>query len=423
MIFFKKTIKPILLILLLTGFGSCSEVEPDIPPMAAISSDSIVTLGELRGMIEPGETERFTESGKQLFAVVTMDEKNGNIYRQAYIEDTTGGVNLRMNISADISEGDSIRIALKGSILSYFNNMLQLDSVDGPARIVIQEKGVHKEPEVVTISQILAGNHQARLVKLENVQFLETEIGETWADGFNLLTLNRTLQDCSNNTIIVRTSGYADFANDTLPNGNGTFIGIVTQFRDTWQLIVRDPIELAMNNQRCQIAETGVKVFEENFDSDLGSFTDYNIIGAQTWGHVTFDDGSAYINGFAGGAVANQDWLVSPQIDLTNYQNAILQIREAINFISSYDDLEVLIATDYEGGDPTSTGTWTNITNFSRPAGNNWTYLNSNDIDISQFDGSSIHLALKYTSNTSSASGWQISRVSIFADEVLTNTK
>ncbi len=418
MIFYKKILKLTLLITLITGLGSCTEEEPDIPPMAVISPDSIVTLGQLREMIEPGETHRFVESGKQLFAVVTMDEKNGNIYRQAYIEDTTGGVNLRMNVSADISEGDSIRIALNGSILSYFNNMLQLDSVDGPVRIVIQERNVRKEPELVTIRQILEGNHQARLVKIENAQFLETEMGETWADGFNLTTLNRTLQDCSNNTIIVRTSGYADFANDMLPDGNGEFIGIVTQYRDIWQMVVRDPSELEMNNERCDIAETGVKVFEENFDNGLGSFTAHNILGAQTWSHVTFDDGSAYINGFAGGAVANEDWLVSPQIDLSNYQNAILQIREAINFISSYDDLQVLIATDYESGDPTASGTWVNITGFSRPPGNNWTYVNSGDIDVTQFDGQTIHVALKYTSSTSSASGWQVSRISVLADEI-----
>lgn len=248
---------------------NCSKDEKDIPPIASIDPDSIVTIGDLRAMIAPGQTYSFRNSGKQLFAVITMDQGNGNIFRQAYIQDHTDAVNLRMAVNnTDLKMGDSIRLALNGATISYFNNMFQLDSVDGNKNIVKQAAGKYLEPVTVTINDIKSGGYQARLVRIENVQFTNSELGETWADGINRFNVNRTLQDCENNTIIVRTSGYADFADDILPEGNGSFIGVVGQFGDTWQLYVRDPEELTMTNERCVIdtGETGTGTLEDPFN-------------------------------------------------------------------------------------------------------------------------------------------------------------
>lgn len=41
----------------------------------------------------------------------------------------------------------------------------------------------------------------------------------------NQTTVNRTLTDCNTN-VIVRNSGYANFAGDPLPSGNGSFISV-----------------------------------------------------------------------------------------------------------------------------------------------------------------------------------------------------
>ena len=532
-------------LLFVFAFVSCTKDDADIPPIESINPDDIINLGDIREMIVPGETYTFHNSGKQLFATVTMDERNGNIYRQAYIQDPGGAINLRMAVSADLMVGDSIRLALDGASVSYFNNMLQLDSVDGTKQIVKQAEEKFIEPEVLTINEIKAGGYQAQLVQINNVQFLENELGETWADGINLMSVNRTLQDCDNNTIIVRTSGYADFANEILPEGNGSFIGIVGQFGDVWQLYVRDPNELTMTNERCEIdtgesgsgtfedpynvayaynnnsgdnvwiqgyiigvMETNVDpfepsftapfntnsniiiadspdetnlnnalivqlpfgdirnvlnlvdnpqmqgelvklkgnlelyfgvpglketsdywydgdippppeaIFEENFDSDLGDFTDYNIAGEQIWTHATFDGGTAYVNGFSGGSAReNENWLISPMISLENHTGVFLKIREAINYITNYNDVKVLIANDFDGENPAESGTWVEFSGFNRPPGDSWTYIDSGEIDISQFDGDSIHIAFKYTSTTSGASAWQISKVALEAEE------
>ena len=331
-------------------FTNCEKEETDIPPIATINPDSIVTLGEIREMIVPGETYTFRNTGKQLFATVTMDQRNGNIYRQAYIQDPTGAVNLRMALSADLTVGDSIRISLDGATISYFNNMLQLDSVDGTRQIVKQASEKYIEPEVVTINDIKAGGHQAKLVKLESVQFLESELGETWADGINLTNVNRNLQDCENNRIIVRTSGYADFANDLLPEGNGRFIGIVGQFGDVWQLYVRDPQELEMSDERCEIEPYGT--FDNPYTVE---FAYLNNSGTDLWVQ-------GYIIGVMETSVdpfeprfnppfsTNSNIIIADDPDETNMNNAlIVQLpfgstpRAALNLLDNPQRLGVLV--------------------------------------------------------------------------------
>ncbi|MFW6351032.1 MAG: DUF6359 domain-containing protein, partial [Bacteroidota bacterium] len=389
------------------------------------------------------------------------------------------------------------------------------------------------------------GNNDEHIYKkviLNNVQFTENQLGNTFAEPNQ--TTNRTLTDCQGNTIIVRTSSFADFAGFTLPEGNGSITGVLTKFLNDYQLIINEYEDIDLNGERCTVdtgeegdgtfenpfnvasainnnsgsgvwtqgyivgvMETDVDPFEENFntpfrtatnlmiadspdetnmgdilivqlpfgkvrealnlvsnperlgslvklkgnltayfgvpgmretidyfiegetpepaetifsedfDNDLGVFTPYNITGDQDWTHETYDGGSAYMNGFAGSPRENENWLVSSSIDLTNHTNATLQIREAINYLTEYDDLKVLVSSDYNNSDPTQTGTWIHFSGFNRPTGNSWNYQDSGDIDISQFDGQTIHIALQYTSNTSGASAWQISKIQVFANE------
>ena len=82
---------------------------------------------------------------------------------------------------------------------------------------------------------------QGQLIRVEGVQFIESELGLTYAAPQNKdkqSNVNRTLIDRSGKTIIVRTSSYAKFAGRSLPQGSGDFVGIVTYFNTTPQLLL-----------------------------------------------------------------------------------------------------------------------------------------------------------------------------------------
>jgi len=85
-------------------------------------------------------------------------------------------------------------------------------------------------------------------IKIENVQFEDPEqtyvaSGEHYAE--------RTIVDCSGNSIILSTSEYVDFKNDSLPDGNGTISAILSKFSGDYQLRINSGSNVDFNNTRC----------------------------------------------------------------------------------------------------------------------------------------------------------------------------
>ena len=48
--------------------------------------------------------------------------------------------------------------------------------------------------------------------------------------------------------ILVRFSTYADFANETLPQGNIDIVGVLTRFRDYWQFMLSSTNDITTVN-------------------------------------------------------------------------------------------------------------------------------------------------------------------------------
>ena len=251
---FQKVFKPLILIfsgtILMHG---CLDKDFEAPDPLDIPIGEVHTIAELRQIFADGGNQpiRFTED-VTIFGVVTMDATSGNIFRSAFLEDNTAAINLRLTSPGGLYQGDSLRLNLRGTVLSSFENMLQIDSVHVGNNIVKLRTMVDFEPEVVNINTLLSNpGYQAKLVKLENVEFQANELGQTFADADNLLARNRMLRDCDGNQIIVRTSGYANFADELLPEGKGSLVAVLAQFRDDRQLFIRSFDEIKMDGERC----------------------------------------------------------------------------------------------------------------------------------------------------------------------------
>lgn len=111
-------------------------------------------------------------------------------------------------------------------------------------------------------------------------------------------------------------------------------------------------------------------------------------------------------NGFFGGQIANIEWLVSPEIDLTQESDLRFQINQAIRFASDISLLKILVATDYTGD--VTTADWAEIVLATAPAGNSDTLVLSEDYDFTAYDGETINIAFKYESTDSDAARWRI---------------
>lgn len=166
-----------------------------------------------------------------------------------------------------------------------------------------------------------------------------------------------------------------------------------------------------------------VTVYSFDFASDLGDFNAYSVTGAQSWAWSSYNgDGFAKMSGYSGGAVENEDWLVSPEIDLTGITETSVNFGQAAKFVNGmWDQLTAWVSSDFNGADPSS-ATWTQLSVADMPSGSDYTFVNSGDLDLSAYDGQKIYIGFKYLSSTTNAATWEISDFAVKGKKVVTKS-
>jgi len=259
--------------------------EPPRPEPANVDSNLIITIADLKQMHD-GAPVTIRDSVFIAGRVISSD-RQGNIFREMFIQDSTAGLRIRVGRSGlynFYSLGQRIYIKLQGLTIGNNNGTLELGTrsanpsfqtgfIEVPWLINrhilpgIQQALV--EPTTVTLEQV---NDTARrkdlvgtLVRLENLTFRNAEDDiPTWAnpnpgDGASPQTVNQffadgtirgfdtirstdgtiTRVDTLWQSIIVRTSGHARFAGERIPTTPVDIVGILTVFGNS-QIGIRD---------------------------------------------------------------------------------------------------------------------------------------------------------------------------------------
>jgi hypothetical protein len=157
-----------------------------------------------------------------------------------------------------------------------------------------------------------------------------------------------------------------------------------------------------------------------NFDDGLDPWTQFSVNGDQFWAydsiHGVDGTGCAKMSGYSGGNVANEDWLISPSMDWADLHGLKLRFYTAENYGSGSNPLTILISTDYNSGDPTSNGSWTDIGQGVTLSSGSWVWTPSEFIDLSDYNQTNVHVAFKYISTADDAPTWEVDNVLISAN-------
>ena len=273
----KKYSKISFILLALIGvlFTSCKKDYLE-PPIQVLPVGTVYTIDSILKM-ESG-TVFDTAS---VYGIITADEKSGNLYKTAFMQDRATGaaIELYLNATSGLRIGDSVRVYLKDVTYAMYNGLPQLSNFEADGHIVILANNKPIEPAETTIADIVAGHHLAGLVKLSNVMFTEQN---TFAEptGYG----NRTLVDPTDfsKTVIVRTSNYANFAYDSLPQGTGSLTCIASVYNTTWQLLIRSASELKFEGYTPGGGGTSLPYYQD-FASSFGSYSTYDVSGTESW--------------------------------------------------------------------------------------------------------------------------------------------
>ena len=351
---------------------------------------------------------------------VTANDETGNLYRYIYIEDATGGIRININKANTIYQdyrfkvGKNLIVKLKDLYIGKYNGEFQIGTLSGSTLGFIAEADIYKylfdsnEPATSvtatekTIPQ-LTSDDVGKWIKIKNVQFIDTELGNTYSG-------NRTLIDCTGNKIILRTNSQASFSSAMIDNGKGDIYAILSIYNGVYQLIIPKQVNSDLEGIRCDgtlpVYET---IFSDAFAS-LSNWTAVNVSGTQVWATTTFGNPapSAIMDGARS---ANEDWLVSKKITIPSTYKEVFFSFETDGRYSG-NPLEVYVTDNYTGSVSTTSWTKTNPaldTDLASFAG----FVNSGKVDVSSFKGKDIVVAFKYTSVSGASTTWEVDNFAV----------
>lgn len=207
-------------------------------------------------------------------ATITANDKSSNFYKLIYIQDETGGIKVKINQTDLYARGYNV-----GQKITISTQNLYIDSVKGELTLGglyknnvggIEKSAIYRhlyphdenkpiEPEIINK---FSDESIGKLVQIEKMQFVQ--IDEPFAvlsskkDKIKVKT--KDLISCDGKTTIkVATSTYADFSKKITPKGNGTVVGIMSKYNDTYQLWLRSKDDYSkMIGERCNIKKEAV---------------------------------------------------------------------------------------------------------------------------------------------------------------------
>lgn len=185
--------------------------------LAASSKAQVIDISEAR---EQGTGATVTVEG-----VVTSGSELGNIIR--YFQDETGGLAAYDSKVSSLEKGD--RVQISGTLKEYAE-LLEIDPVS--SLTVLSKDNPLPDPVVLTPNQ-LGENYEGQIVEIKNAEFAAA--GGSFAAGTNY----DFTADGQQGAIRIHNSN-SPFVGTLIPSGKVTIRGILSQYYETYQILVRE---------------------------------------------------------------------------------------------------------------------------------------------------------------------------------------
>ena len=443
-------------ILLATGFGCTNPETYNAPKDLSTECGELTANKTVQSIAATSTTEYQYIADDIIEAYVTSSDEGGNFYKSLSLVSTDGTTGFSIpiddyNLYTKYPPGRKVYLNLKnlyivkdfggsvsGTVIGslYNGNSIDDSTDDEVGRLsIVKYKNVitascsdfKTESELVqpmTIAQAKSEQNLNKLIVLDNVQFTDASIGNTYFDkdmntSQSATATDHTIKDINDSSVIVRVSSFSTFATKPVPSTSGKIYGVMTRFSGTYQFMLRTERDVQLTNPRILPVPA---FFTEPFTTNFAAWRTFSVTGAQTWGlQATGGNPTQCVkmNGYASSTNnANEDWLISPAQNLSTFTNAILSFETATNFAG--DPLTVLISRNYSGSGNPSTATWTPVSGTLAPTnGGTSNWVASGPININTYTGAgnnTVYIAFKYTSTTTSGSDWRVDNVKILAN-------
>ena len=320
----------LLSVFIFLSLNSCVKDEFEIPEI--ICSDSEIVTKTIQDIHTIATDTPFLYSDNDIIeAYVVSSDQSGNFFKTISMQALNGSLGITVPVDVNdlytiYNPGRKVYLKLKSLYIQKDHDMLMIGNLvdDNISRItstqyqdvLIKSCEVINENELVNQIKIeeINDSHLNTLVELTGVQFNNNALGSSYFESGNSVggSTNLFIIDETGASQIIRTSRFADFSSNTIPEGNGTIRGILTKFADDYQLFIRTLLDVNLNNDRLDIIVNLknnlfiTEIADPNNNADARFIEIYNA-----------ENEAVSLNGWKLRRYTNTSTSISSEIDLT----------------------------------------------------------------------------------------------------------
>ena len=264
--------KYIILLLTLSLVSCINDDDYNIPDLECPETSLIKTI-EPQDIVATGNIQEYT-ANDIIEAYVTSSDESGNFYKTISFQSADGLFGFSTSVDAtstfvSYEPGRKVLIKLENTYYRNYNGSLQIGNLsvyNGFATItgfsayeytsilnrsctVIDEDAMVQH---TSITELQDDTYLNRFVEIENIQFTDGAIGQPFYDADNDIGggTNYLLTDETGNTLVFRTSSFATFGGNIIPQKSGKVRGILSKYGTTYQFMIRTIEDLKLTEER-----------------------------------------------------------------------------------------------------------------------------------------------------------------------------
>ena len=347
--------------------GTSCDKELDVAPVLTYDGHANMTIAELNELHPVGAEDSYDNipEGTVISGVIVSSDEAGNCYKYLTIQDETGGIQIKVDNSSLFPKyqiGQRIFVECKDLVIGDYRKNRQLGfwSNGSMAGIATSQEplylyrdglvGDEPAPTILNSKSDATESMLNTLVVLKDCHFATP--GERYSDPD--ASTSRDIVMADNSIIVLRTSNYAKFASQLLPNGTGDIIGILTVYSTTLQLTIRSLDDVHIGN--IPGVETST-LYQVDFTNNPIDNQGWSVLGDEGWFYYQAGQSFAIQNQ---NSTAIDSWLVSPALsNLGSYNDVTLVMNGEICQVNN-GQAKKFYSIDFDGTN-IGTATWTEI--------------------------------------------------------------
>ena len=274
-----------------------------------------VSIADIRAMAPATQKDSvWMDDGVAIkaFVVSSIEANTLTSKKNVYVQDETGGLQIRFTSDVTWNFGDELSIDISGAKMKYYSGALQIENLSN-SKVEVLSTGNAVEAKQVSVADFMEGKYESQYVALPDVQVVEADLGKTFVMGSSHTSIN--VEDITGHSFVIFSSKYTVFGTEQVPQGAGTLKGVSMVYNGTMQIGLTstgdyagmtgarfdgqggdtpDPGEI----EEVTIAEFLAKAEGETYYKLTGTVTS---IENDSWGNLTIEDesGNVYVYGVA----------------------------------------------------------------------------------------------------------------------------